>query len=115
MGISYIKQTTRQALEIAVVGVAVLIQLEKETEKCSSVRLVIGACAPTPLRVPAAEEILVGKKIADQDIEAAAQAASEAVRPITDVRASELYRKEMVEVQCKRALTEAIARVQPSS
>jgi len=114
-GISYIKQTTRQALEIAVVGVAALIQLEKETEKCSSVRLVIGACAPAPLRVPAAEEILVGKKIADQEIEAAAQAASEAVKPITDVRASELYRKEMVEVQCKRALTEAMSRVQSSS
>jgi carbon-monoxide dehydrogenase medium subunit len=114
-GISYIKQTTRRALEIAVVGVAALIQLEKETEKCSSVRLVAGACAPTPLRVPAAEEILVNKKIADQDIEAAAQAASEAVKPITDVRASELYRKEMVRVQCKRALIEAMSRVQFSS
>jgi carbon-monoxide dehydrogenase medium subunit len=109
-GISYLKQTTRQALEIAVVGVAALCRLEKESEKCSSVRLVIGACAPTPLRISAAEEILVGKKIADQDIEAAAQAASEAVEPITDVRASEVYRKEMVRVQCERALAEAMSR-----
>jgi len=113
-GISYIKQTTRQELEIAVVGVAALCQLEKETEKCSSVRLVIGACATTPLRIPAVEEILIGKKIADQDIEAAAQAASEAVEPITDVRASELYRKEMVRVQCKRALAEAMSRAKAS-
>lgn len=114
-GISYIKQTTRQALEIAIVGVAALVQLEKKTEKCSSIRLVIGACAPTPLRVSAAEEILIGKKIADLDIEAAAQAAGEAVKPITDVRASERYRKEMVKVQCKRALEEAISRAQSSS
>jgi len=114
-GISYIKQMTRRALEIAVVGVTALVQLEKKTEKCSSIRLVIGACAPTPLRVPAAEEILIGKKITDQDIEAAAQAASEAVKPITDVRASKLYRKEMVKVQCKRALEEANSRAQASS
>jgi len=114
-GISYIKQTTRQALEIAVVSVAALIQLEKEADKCSSVRLVIGACAPTPLRVPAAEEILIGKKIANQDIEAAAQAASKAVKPIADVRASELYRREMVRLQCKRALKEAKSRAQLSS
>jgi carbon-monoxide dehydrogenase medium subunit len=109
-GLCYLKQTTRQALEIAIVGVAALCQLEKKTGKCSSARLVIGACAPTPLRIPGAEEILMGKKIGDQDIEAAAQAASEAVKPITDVRASELYRKEMVRVQCKRALVEAISR-----
>jgi CO/xanthine dehydrogenase FAD-binding subunit len=114
-GISYIKQTARRALEIAVAGVAALVQLEKKTEKCSSARLVIGACAPTPLRVPAAEEMLIGKKITDQDIEAAAQAASEAVKPITDVRASDLYRKEMVGVQCKRALKEAISQAQSSS
>jgi carbon-monoxide dehydrogenase medium subunit len=114
-GASYIKQTIRQALEIAVVGVAALIQLEKETDKCSSARLVIGACAPTPLRVHAAEEILINKKIRNQDIEAAAQAASEAVKPITDVRGSEFYRKEMVKVQSKRALAEAMSRAQSGS
>lgn len=113
-GISYIKQTTRQALEIAVVGVAALIQLENKTDKCCSARLVIGACATTPLRICAAEEILIGKKMADKDIEAAAQAASEAVEPITDVRASELYREEMVRVQSKRALAEAMSRAKSS-
>ncbi|NIM89406.1 MAG: xanthine dehydrogenase family protein subunit M [Candidatus Aminicenantes bacterium] len=113
-GVSYLKQTSRQALEIAVVGVAALVRLEKKTEKCSLVRLVIGACASTPLRIPAAEKILVGKKIGSQDIEAAAKAASEAVKPITDVRASKLYRKEMVRVQCKRSLEEAISRAKSS-
>jgi len=109
-GMAYIKQATRRTLEIAVVGVAGLVQLEKETDKCCLARVVIGACAPIPLRVPKAEEILVGKKISDQDFEAAAQMASEAVEPITDVRASELYRREMVKVQCKRALEEALSR-----
>lgn len=109
-GMFYKKYITRKALEIAVVGVAALIQLEKSSKKCSSARIVIGACAPTPLRVPKAEKILVGKKISADDIESAAQIASEASKPISDVRASDSYRKEMVKVQCKRVIKEALSR-----
>jgi len=113
-GISYVKYTTRKALEIAVVGVAGLVQLEKDTDKCASARLVIAACAPTPLRVPKAEEILVGKKISNQDLGVSAQAVGLVVEPITDVRASDQYRREMVEVQCRRVLEEALSRAYSS-
>jgi carbon-monoxide dehydrogenase medium subunit len=109
-GMFYKKYIIRQSLEIAVVGVAAFIQLEKGSEKCSSARIVIGACAPTPLRVFKAEKILVGKKISADDIEAAAKAASAAAKPISDVRASDSYRKEMVKVQCRRVIKEALAR-----
>jgi len=110
-GMTYIKHTTRKALDIAVVGVAVLIQLEPGQDKCINSRIVIASCAPTPLRVPEAERILTGKKITDHAIAAAAQTASAAVKPITDVRACDVYRREMVEVQCKRAIEDAISRV----
>ncbi|MFB0564242.1 MAG: xanthine dehydrogenase family protein subunit M [Candidatus Aminicenantaceae bacterium] len=109
-GMTYIKHTTRRALEIAVVGVAVLVQLEKDTDKCNHARIVIGACASTPLRIRQAEEILVGKKIGEKDIEASAEAASKAVAPITDIRGSDYYRREIVKIQCKRALEEALPR-----
>lgn len=109
-GMVYIKHTTRQTLEIAVVGVAILIQLEEKSDSCRMARVVIGACAPTPLRVQEAEEILVGQKIDKKDIEAAAEAASKAVEPISDVRGGDLYRREMVKVQGKRALKEALSR-----
>jgi carbon-monoxide dehydrogenase medium subunit len=111
-GMIYIKYSTRRALEIAVVGVAALIQLEKDTDKCCAARIVIAACAPTPLRVYEAEEILTGKKISDRDLDASSQAAGRAVKPITDVRAGDTYRREMVRVQCKRALKEALSRAQ---
>jgi len=109
-GIVYIKHTIRQTLEIAVVGVASLIQLEEKTDKCCMARVVIGACAPTPLRIHKAEEILVGKKIDKKDIEAAAKAAGKVVEPISDVRGGDLYRREMVKVQGKRALEETLSR-----
>jgi CO/xanthine dehydrogenase FAD-binding subunit len=114
-GMTYIKHTTRKALDIAVVGVAALIQLEPGQDKCMSSRIVIASCAPTPLRIHKAEKILTGKKIADQAIAAAAQTASAAVEPITDVRACDVYRREMVEVQCKRAIEDAISRVYSST
>jgi CO/xanthine dehydrogenase FAD-binding subunit len=110
-GLAYIKHGTRKALEIAVVGVAALIQLEDKSEVCKSARVVVAACAPTPLRVPSAEKLLIGKKLSDRDFELASNAASEAVSPITDVRACDTYRREMVKVQCKRALELAGSRV----
>lgn len=109
-GMVYIKHTTRQTLEIAVVGVASLIQLEEKADKCCMARVVIGACAPTPLRIHKAEEMLAGKKIRKKDIEAAAEAASKVVEPISDVRGGDLYRREMVRVQGSRALKETLSR-----
>lgn len=73
----------------------------------------VAACAPTPLRVVEAEKLLLNKKLTltAHDFELAAAAAAEAVSPITDVRASDTYRRDMVMVQCKRVLEQAISRV----
>ncbi len=111
VGMAYFKHTTRNALEIAIVGVAGLIQLDSNSDKCASARIVIAACAPTPLRVTNAEKTLVGKNLSASDLEAAAEIASEAVRPITDIRASNVYRREIVKVQCRRVLEEAKKRI----
>ncbi len=109
-GIAYIKHTIRRALEIAIVGVAGLIQLDDDSEKCISSRLVIGACAPTPVRVVEAEDELKGRSITERDLDIASQKAVSAVRPISDVRGSEEYRKEMVQVLTKRVLELAMKR-----
>jgi carbon-monoxide dehydrogenase medium subunit len=109
-GIAYIKHTTRKALEIAVVGVCGLIQLDDNLEKCLCARIVVGASAPTPLRVLDAENCLIGNKITEKNLDEAAQKASAAVKPISDVRASDNYRREMVQVQTKRVLEESFER-----
>ena len=70
----------------------------------------LGAVAPTPMRAKKAEEVLRGKKIDAVLIRKAAQAASAESRPISDVRASAEYRKEMVKVFTERAIREAIAK-----
>lgn len=110
MGMAYAKHTTRKALEIAVVGVAGLVQLEPDTDKCIEARIVVGACAPTPLRVPAAEALLKGKILNEHNLDSASAAAAAATAPISDVRGSADYRYDMVKVHCKRVLELALQR-----
>ncbi|MFC2030617.1 FAD binding domain-containing protein [Chloroflexota bacterium] len=104
----YVKHGRRKAMELASVGVAVALTLEGDI--CKRIRVVLGAVAPTPIRVPAAEEILRDTVIEENAIEAAARTAAEASHPISDVRSSASYRREMVQVLTGRALREALAR-----
>ena len=97
----YIKHGRRKAMELATVGVAVTLTENAE------VKIVLGAVAPTPIRAKRAEQILSGKKIDAAMIERAAQAAVEEARPISNVRASAEYRREMVRVLTRRALERA--------
>jgi carbon-monoxide dehydrogenase medium subunit len=105
-GKSYLKHGRRKAMELATVGVAVTLSLSEG--RVSHARIVLGAVAPTPIRALRAEALLLGEKPGDAVIAAAAQAALEESRPITDVRASADYRRRMVGVLTQRALVEAI-------
>jgi CO/xanthine dehydrogenase FAD-binding subunit len=103
----YIKLTTRGRMDLAIVGVAILITFD--AENISDIKIGLGAVAPTPVRAIAAEKILRGRKITDELIISAAQKASEESSPIDDHRASAEYRKMMVEVLVKRGINQIIS------
>lgn len=92
----YLKHMTRGTANPAIVGVAVIVTMYRK--KCIEAKLVLGAVAPTPIRAKKAEEILRGEEMDDALIQKVAQAASEESSPISDVRASAEYRKDMVKV-----------------
>lgn len=98
----------RSAIDLATVGVAVIMTMEPGAV-CRDVKIVLGAVAPTPMRARKAEEVLRGKKVDPALIEKSAQAAADEARPITDVRASAEYRKEMVKVYTRRAIAQLVA------
>lgn len=106
----YLKHAIRGSIDLAIVGVAAIVTLEPGSNVCKDIKLVLGAVAPTPMRAHQAEEIIKGNKIDDALIDKCAQVASDESRPITDVRASDWYRKEMVKVFTRRAIKEAIAK-----
>jgi carbon-monoxide dehydrogenase medium subunit len=109
-GKHYLKHGRRKAMELATVGVAVALTLEREL--CSEVRIVLGAVAPTPIRARAAEDALRGRPLAGAAIGAAARIAMGECRPVSNVRASAEYRREMVGVLTARAIERAKEAVQ---
>ncbi len=96
--------------DMATVGVAVSITLDSGDGKCGDARIVLGACGPTPIRAKQAEGVLRGKKITDKRLKEAGQEASQEAEPISDISASEEYRRELVKVLVARVGKEALAR-----
>jgi carbon-monoxide dehydrogenase medium subunit len=92
----------RVKLDITKVSVAVLLALEGKT--CRLARVAAGSVGPTPLRLPAVEAILTGAALTDDRVAAAREAAAQAVVPITDIRSTEDYRRELTGVLLQRAI-----------
>jgi CO/xanthine dehydrogenase FAD-binding subunit len=107
-GSCYVRLEYRRQMEIAVVGATAAVTVADGA--VTAARVAITALAPTIRRVPAAEEALDGSDGGDAAVAAAAAAAAEASTPISDVRASDGYRRAMAEVMARRAITGALAR-----
>lgn len=99
----------RVSMDLAVASVAVLLELDGEA--CGAARIAAGSVAPTPIRLPGAEAILSGARLTDDVIARAAEAAMEGVSPITDVRSTAGYRRQIVGVFTKRAVFGLLGRV----
>ncbi|MFQ5826524.1 MAG: FAD binding domain-containing protein, partial [Dehalococcoidia bacterium] len=91
----YIRFSLREEMDIALVGVAALLALEPGTGRCLEARIALGAVAPTPIRARQAETLLQGQKLVDGLLDRAAELAAQASSPITDIRASAEYRREL--------------------
>ena len=107
-GSAYVRLEYRRQMEIAVVGATAVVVVEGTT--VSDARIAITALAPTIRRVPSAEAALAGSDGGETAVAAAARAAAAAAAPISDVRASERYRRAMAEVIAGRAVGFALAR-----
>ncbi|MBI2874194.1 MAG: xanthine dehydrogenase family protein subunit M [Firmicutes bacterium] len=106
VGAAFIKLGVRKAQEIAIVSVAVLLR-RGAAGQVDEARIALGAVAPTPLRVPAAEDELRSRPFSLELAARAAGLAASAVEPIDDVRATAEYRRAMAGVLVERALVDA--------
>ena len=95
---SYQRLSRRKGMDLATVGVLV----GKKDGAPAPWRVALAAVAPTPLRVRAAEELLAAKGASAA--REAAELAAAACRPITDLRGSAEYRREMVGVLVRRGV-----------
>jgi carbon-monoxide dehydrogenase medium subunit len=134
-GSAYWKHQRRQALDLPILGVAVLLSLNKATITCSDilcattpistvlhsleeddlvcreVRIALGVAAPTPMRAVKAENLLRGKKMSDELLEEVATMAAKEAQPRDSIRGEAWYRRDMIKVLVKRMVMKSIERV----
>lgn len=108
-GAAYARFALRAANACAVAGVAAGILLE-QGERIRAARIALCAVAPTPCLADAAGRFLVGKVPRQTAFDEAAAMAVEAAEPISDIRASADYRRELVGILARRALATACQR-----
>ncbi|RPG47262.1 MAG: xanthine dehydrogenase family protein subunit M [Gammaproteobacteria bacterium TMED134] len=107
-GDAYLRFIPRTEMDIAVVGVAIQLKLERGLVK--KARVVLGAVAPTAIIVPAAAKALIGTKLDEPALEKLAAACSAACKPIDDKRGTIEYRVRIAGVLAKRAAKIAFQR-----
>ncbi len=98
---AFIKQS-RSKSDIAQVNVAVTLRLDSHVAR--DVRVVVGAAAPTAIRAHEAETLLEGRVLDDRALAEVELSVRAEVRPISDWRASEEYRRRIAGVLTRRAL-----------
>ncbi len=97
----YLKQGVRQSMDIAVASVAVALLMEGGI--CRKVGIGLGSVASSPIRSHRAEQMLLSANV--PDFSTIAAVAKMEANPISDIRASDSYRREVVEALTKRAIT----------
>ncbi|MEC7375435.1 MAG: FAD binding domain-containing protein [Actinomycetota bacterium] len=112
-GSAYVRLEYRRAMEIAVVGAAAAVTLAADGTVASAA-VALAAVAPTILSVDGVDEALVGCVPSDAGPVAAALA-SEQAAPISDLRASDRYRRHCIGVMAKRAVDAAARRADGES
>lgn len=102
---TYTKFTTGSSEERPCVGIAALASMDKDI--CVELRLVIGAVSPKPMRFKSGESMARGEKLTAELIERIALAAGQSVDPIDDLRGTAAYKRHVVHVLVRRALSAA--------
>jgi len=92
----------RNALTIAIASLGVLIRLEGDI--LQDVRIAVGSVAPTPKRLQDVESEVTGRTLDEATVAAARDLIVHAIAPISDVRASADYRKNVIGDLLVRAL-----------
>ena len=105
-GARYLRFIPRNEMDIAVAGAGV--QVIMDNGRFRSARIALASVAPTPLFVREAGDSLAGQPANPEALARAAELASRAALPITDMRGSADYRRHLCGVLTRRALEAAI-------
>ena len=99
------EETARRSGDFALAAVSALVTAQDG--RCAEARIAMMGVGETALRADEAEAMLKGRPLDPEAIRVAAEAARDAAQPMTDLHASADYRRHLVEVLARRALSDA--------
>jgi len=102
---TYLKFATRSSEDRPCAGVAAWVQ--RSNGICQAARVVVGAVSPVPLMITAAD-LVNDTALTSESIEEVASKAQAAVNPIDDLRGTAAYKRHLVKVLVRRALTSCV-------
>ncbi len=105
----YVRFIPRAEMDIAVVGVGVCMSVSDG--KIEDVNIALASVAPTPVRATDAENVLKGETLTAALAREAGEQAEHHASPISDVRGSADYRRELTKVLTRRAVTACAAQL----
>jgi CO/xanthine dehydrogenase FAD-binding subunit len=108
-GSSFKRIGRRKSFTLSVVNAAVYLEMDDDV--CLNSRVSFGSVAETPIRASEVETMLKGEELVGDIISDAGKKARELVHPITDIRGTAEYRRDMCDVLLIRALNTALERV----
>lgn len=100
-------ELTRRAGDFATLSAAAVVDVDPAGDTCAGVRLILGAIADKPVDVSESVQALLGERLDERLLEEVATHVAGATDPREDHRASAGYRREMVKVFTRRALSQA--------
>ncbi len=109
-GGGFMKIGKRNALIISIANAAASVTLDRS--KQGKVRIALGAVSPTAVRAKNVESFLEGREITEKSIDEASRLVSGDIKPVTDIRASAEYRREISSVLVKRVLQRAVEKAE---
>lgn len=108
-GAVYEKFTTRSSEDRPCIGVAAIARLEADGATCADLRVAVGAAAEVPQRFPDTEVTARGRVIDEALAASVAEEYANQIDPLSDMRGSDWYRREMIHVWVRRAILRAAA------
>jgi carbon-monoxide dehydrogenase medium subunit len=92
--------------DMGIVGIGAMIAADGNGT-CKNAIIALGNAAVTPIRAKNAEKVLIGKKLTDALFAEAGEAAAAECDPVSDIHASDEYRRHLVKVLTKRMAKKA--------
>jgi CO/xanthine dehydrogenase FAD-binding subunit len=102
------QEVSARRSDFALVAAAAQVLLDADGT-CRRIAISVGGAAAMPLRMRAAESLLVGTQLAAPDVAKAVAALQEAIEPLNDLHASGEYRRRVAGALVERAIAEARA------